>query len=55
MAFMATSGGGSTEGSESFNIKEWLRDNKLSNLEQIFIQRNIEIEELLEFEKDELR
>ena len=40
---------------QQIDVKQWLKDNKLSDVEDTFIKRNIAIEELLEFEQDDLK
>ncbi|ETO12699.1 hypothetical protein RFI_24676, partial [Reticulomyxa filosa] len=36
------------------NVKKWLADNKLSEAEKVFLEREIQIEELIDFQPDEL-
>ncbi|ETO34123.1 putative serine-rich protein, partial [Reticulomyxa filosa] len=47
-------GGEGGEGSSGVNVKKWLADNKLSEVEKVFLEREIQIEELADFQAEEL-
>jgi len=43
-----------SEGSGSVDVKQWLKENKLTEVEKIFLEREVSIEELTDFNENDL-
>ena len=40
---------------KTVDVNKWLKENRLTDIEETFKKRDVSIEELIEFEKDELQ